>query len=154
MINVCYNGFGFPVELKKVTLVNINGEWTLKMDVKKVASKTIENLAYQKDRLTGNQIRFIRVYLNMSLRDFAKELVNESRTAVNKWEKCGDEETNMDINIEKVLRLNLLEQVFHKNNPKKTFYDKFYKLFSDLKKLSTNKKNTTKSTKGKQVIHA
>ena len=41
----------------------------------------------------------------MTLLDFAKKVVHESHTAVRKWEKYGNEATQMDVNIEKMLRL-------------------------------------------------
>lgn len=64
-----------------------------------IATAAIKALISQEQRFTGNQIKFIRNYFSMSLRDFAK-VVHESHTAVNKWEKHGNKITSMDINIE------------------------------------------------------
>src|ERR1700722_1945373 len=100
-----YNGFGFPIELENVQVIMLRGEWHPKLDVRKIADLTIEKLASQRERLTGNHVKFIREYFSMSLREFAKEVVNESHTAVSKWEKAGKKATHMDINIEKIIRL-------------------------------------------------
>jgi len=100
-----YDGLGFPVKLLNVEMVMIDGEWHPKINVEKVADDAIRKLAMQKERITGKQLKFIRTYFSMSLRGFAKEVVNESHTAVSKWEKFGNKVTNMDINIEKIIRL-------------------------------------------------
>lgn len=128
-----YQGLGFPIELKNVEMLFIENEWHPKIDVKHVAEITIKKLITQHERLTGNQLKFIRRFLGMPLRDFAKKVVNVSHTAVNKWEKCEDKVTNMDINIEKILRLYLYEQVSMKTVKQKR---DFYKVYLTLKNIS------------------
>lgn len=124
-----YEGLGFPVELHNVTMVWIDGEWLPKLDVRKIAKELIIELPFQKERLTGNQIKFIRTYFKMSLREFAKNVVNESHTAVAKWEKFLNKPTNMDVNIEVMLRLYVYEQVGIKTKKQKNeFFDRYLKL--------------------------
>ena len=113
-----YEGLGFPIELRNVKMVMINDEWHPKINMRKIADATMKVLASQEKRFTGYQVKFIRTYFNMTLRDFASEVVSESHTAVSKWEKFGSKPTNMDINIEKILRLYIYEKV----NKKKKFY--------------------------------
>ena len=108
--NYIYNGLGFPVELHDVEMVLVNGEMHPKIDVRKTADLVIKSLVSQKSRLTGNQIKFIRTYFSMSLREFAK-VVNESHMAVKKWEDFKDEPTRMDQNIEIMLRLHIYDHV-------------------------------------------
>lgn len=126
-----YLGLGFPVELHDVEMVLFDGEFHPKIDVRKIADQAIKSLISQKSRLTGNQIKFIRTYLSMSLREFSK-LVNESHMAVKKWENFCDDPTNMDRNIEIMLRLHIYDQVVIKiKNDKKEkieFYNKFLAL--------------------------
>ena len=122
-----YTGLGFPIELSQVEMVKIHGEWHPKIDVRKVAKTTIKTLAFQKERLTGAQVKFIRSYFSMTLRDFANEVVHESHTAVSKWEKFGNKATNMDINIEVMLRLYILEQVDTNTARKKSEFFKKYR---------------------------
>ena len=118
-----YEGLGFPVQLYDVEMVKVQDEWHPKIDIRKVATEAIKKLALQKEQFTGDQVKFIRSYFSMTLRKFAETVVRESHTAVNKWEKFGDKVTNMDINIEKILRLYIYQKVCIKA-PKKR--DKFY----------------------------
>lgn len=129
--NYTYNGLGFPVELHNVEMIKFGKEVHPKIDVRKVADAVIQSLVLQKSRLTGNQIKFIRTYFSMSLREFAK-VVNESHMAVKKWEHFKDETTNMDKNIEIMLRLHIYDHIFMKtkndNKGKIEFYNKFLAL--------------------------
>jgi DNA-binding transcriptional regulator YiaG len=124
-----YEGLGFPVELYNVEVVMHDGEWQPKVDARKIAESVVRGLPFQVERLTGNQIKFIRTYFEMSLRDFGKNVVNESHTAVAKWEKFGNKSTNMDENIEILLRLYIYEKVAIKNKKQRAqFFDKYLKL--------------------------
>ena len=109
-----YDGLGFPIIIPNVTMVEIDGEWGPKIDVRKIAELAIRKLPYQDEKLSGNQIKFIRTYFDMSLREFAVNVVKESHSAVAKWEKCGVNSTNMDENIEKMLRLYIIDKVLIK----------------------------------------
>jgi len=126
-----YDGLGFPVELHNIEMLKIGNEYHPKIDIRKVADSVIQSLVLQKSRLTGNQIKFIRTYFSMSLREFSK-IVNESHMAVKKWENFQNESTNMDKNIEIMLRLHIFDHIFVKkqNNEKRKyeFYNKFLAL--------------------------
>jgi DNA-binding transcriptional regulator YiaG len=125
----CYEGLGFPINLEKVEMVNISGEWHPKMDIRKIADQAIRMLASRDAKLTGNQVKFIRTYFSMSLRKFAKEIVRESHTAVAKWEACLNEPTKMDINIEMMLRLYVIEKLESKTvKDRHKFYEKYLQL--------------------------
>jgi DNA-binding transcriptional regulator YiaG len=122
--NYVYEGLGFPVTLRDVELIKINGEAIPKIDIREVADSAIKSLALQKSKLTGNQIKFIRTYFSMSLREFGKVVVNESHAAVRKWENTNNKPTNMDPNIEKGIRLYICDKIFIKNkNDKVKFYE-------------------------------
>ena len=127
-----YSGLGFPINLEKVEMVKLDGEWHPKIDVRRISDKAIKELVSRNERLTGNQVRFIRSYFSMSLRDFAKKVVNESHTAVAKWESSQDKITAMDINIEMILRLYVIEQLESKTVKQR---NKFYEKYLQLKKL-------------------
>lgn len=121
-----YEGLGFPIELENVEMININDEWHPKIDVHYVADEIIKKLATQEERLTGNQVKFIRSYFSMPLREFGETVVHESHTAVSKWEKYEDEITNMNENTEQVLRLYIIEQTQTKTiADQKNFYSNF-----------------------------
>lgn len=120
-----YDGFGFPIELHNVEMIMVNGEYAPKIDIRSLADKVIKNLVLQKTKLTGNQIKFIRIYFSKSLREFGK-IVNESHTAVQKWEYFKNKSTNMDPNIEARIRLFIYDKICIKNkNDKLKFYDHY-----------------------------
>jgi DNA-binding transcriptional regulator YiaG len=121
-----YEGLGFPIELEHVEMLNINGEWHPKIDVRHIANEVIKKLATQEERLTGNQVKFIRTYFSMPLREFGEKVVYATHAAVNKWEKRGDEITDMNENTEQVLRLFIIEQTQTKT---KTDQANFFKNF-------------------------
>ncbi|HHF7367325.1 TPA: hypothetical protein ACPSKY_002454 [Legionella bozemanae] len=123
-----YDGLGFPIEIENVEMININNEWHPQIDVRYVADEIIKKLATQEERLTGNQVKFIRSYFSMPLREFGKTVVHESHTAVRKWEKCGDDITNMNENTEQVLRIYIIEQTQTKTQAEQeNFYSNFKK---------------------------
>lgn len=123
-----YTGLGFPIELYNVETISIRGEFHPKIDIKKLADFAIKSLVTQETRLTGNQIKFIRSYFSMSLRDFAK-IVNTSHTAIKKWESFLDHTTHMDVNIEIMLRLYIYDKISKKTTQKKNnFYHHYLKL--------------------------
>ncbi len=127
-----YEGLGFPVELNHVEMIKIGKEWAPKIDVRKIAKDVLKELPTQETRLTGAQIRFVRESLGMSLRDFAKKVVHQSHMAVSKWEKFGDEPTNMDAATEVVLRL----YVFHEATIKKPKQEKkFFQAYETISSM-------------------
>jgi DNA-binding transcriptional regulator YiaG len=127
--NYCYEGLGFPVLLDEVEIVEYNGEYCPKIDVKKVADIVIREIAQQDTRLTGDQIRFIRSYFEMPLREFGEQVVHETHAAVSKWEKKGSQPTNMNKNTEFALRLYILEKTCTQNKAHRNqFYDRYMEI--------------------------
>lgn len=119
-----YEGLGFPVELSDVEMVYIENDWHPRIDVQKIADDIVKQLAIQKTRLTGTQVKFIRSYFSMPLREFGEKVVHESHMAVKKWEQKGDAPTNMNSNTEHELRLYIVEKLHSKSSgPKSKFYD-------------------------------
>ena len=125
--DIQYEGLGFPTSLKRVKHVKFKGELHPKIDVKAVSDKVILELASLKRRFTGNEVRFIRSYFSMSLRDFAEHVVHESHTAVAKWEKQGNKPTNMNKNTEQVLRLYIFEETSSNEEMEKDVFYNHYK---------------------------
>ncbi|EDN72296.1 conserved hypothetical protein [Beggiatoa sp. SS] len=75
-----YLGLGFPMTLKNVVCFNIYEQWHPKIDVEKASTSP----------LTGNEIEFIRTYLNLSKKAFAEKL-NVAQTTLSRWEKAGNQ---------------------------------------------------------------
>ena len=89
-----YQGLGFPIILKNVEFLKIHEQWHPKINVEKVAEEAFYSLIKKStvSPLTGNEIEFIRVYLNMNKKEFGDKL-NVDRTTISRWEKSGDKAT-------------------------------------------------------------
>ncbi len=143
--NYLYNGLGFPIELDDVEMFFIENDWHPRIDVQKVADDVIKKLAVQETRLTGNQVRFIRSYFSMPLREFGEKVVHETHGAVRKWEQKGDSPTNMNPNTEHELRLYIIEKLHAKTKESKS---KFFDIYMATKRFFTSDSNST------TIIHA
>jgi DNA-binding transcriptional regulator YiaG len=97
-------GFGFPVRLSHVTMVEIRGEWAPKLDYNKLAEQVLLVLSRLARPLTGHEVRFVRQHFNLTTTRFGA-LFGLSHVAVLNWEKKGDNATDMQWSAEKDLRL-------------------------------------------------
>lgn len=116
-----YNGLGFPVLLENVHFNYIRGEWLPRIDVEKVATEVFKLLPTKPAKLTGNEIKFIRVYLDKSKPAFG-EIFKLSHTAVTKWEKAENAAAPISPSQEMVLRLYLEDYL---NVGDKKFYQAY-----------------------------
>lgn len=133
-----YMGCGFPIILEGAKLIHILGEWALKIRYNQLDEEVLRQLISRKVRLTGNQVRFIRLYFNFNLKDFGKRL-GVSHVAVLKWEKTKNAETGMAWCIEKDIRLYAQTQLSKQAKE----LAKTYELLEDVPK-SSNKKERIK----------
>lgn len=104
-----YDGFGFPVVLLDVPMVQSRGAWTPDVDYRKLAREVLKLLALHPARLTGREIRFIRHSMGVTLEKFARRFA-VTHPAVVQWEQCGAKPTRMAWAIEKDIRLEVLRQ--------------------------------------------
>jgi DNA-binding transcriptional regulator YiaG len=98
------HGFGFPVTLLNVPMVEVRGELVPDVNQKELQRRVIEAVAFKPNRLTGNEIRFVRLFAEMTLVQFASRL-DVTHPAVLKWEKRGDKPSGMIWSTEKDIRL-------------------------------------------------
>ena len=110
-------GLGFPVHILNAPLVKIDGAWTLKLNFELFDRAVLIALAHSPTRLTGNQVRFIRLFFEMNLKDFGSRFGGVSHPAVIKWEKFGDSPTNMNWSCEKDIRLFIISKMIPKELP-------------------------------------
>ena len=125
------NGFGFPVLIHDVEMIQIRGEWLPKINYAKLANNVLKELVIKKSRLTGNELRFIRLKFEMNLEDFAKRFY-VSHPAVIKWESKKDMQTNMNWSTEKDIRLFIYNKLLNEDN----FKDIYDQLEIEAKKES------------------
>lgn len=124
-----YNGFGFPVLLINVSAKIIRGRIEPDINYRSLGAAVIAALCQKETPLTGHQVKFIRQYFELSLREFA-EIFGLSHPAVLKWESHGDISAEISPATEKALRL---EAVFRLGLKEKDFY----RIFADFKNLAS-----------------
>jgi DNA-binding transcriptional regulator YiaG len=98
------HGFGFPVKLLNVPMIEVRGEYVPNVNQNELQRRVVEALAFKPSRLTGNELRFLRHFAGMTLVQFAARL-DVTHPAVLKWEKRGTKATGMSWPTEKDIRL-------------------------------------------------
>lgn len=102
-----YYGLGFPIELTDFPMLEIDGEWVPRVNYNKLDDMMAIGVPLKPARLTGHEVRFLRLRLGYSHQEFAG-LFESTRQDVIKWEKSGDGITKMKWPTEKDLRLRVL----------------------------------------------
>ena len=83
---IVYEGLGFPIKLVDVPVKEEMGEEILDIDLYKLQITVLRFLIYKPTPLTGDQLRFIRKFLEMSTTEFAKKF-GVTHPTILKWEK-------------------------------------------------------------------
>ena len=104
------NGCGFSIILRHVPMIKIEGKWIPDINYNELEKAVLMVLCQKSSKLTGNEIRFIRLYFEMTLQVFAKRFGVQHPTVV-KWENFKDLPTNMAIGTEKDIRLFIISQL-------------------------------------------
>jgi len=99
-----YEGFGFPVILMNVPMIKVRGSLTPKVDYNHLTRLILLGLTLKPARLTGSEVRFVRLHFEMTLKDFGDRFV-VSHPAVLKWENKENKPTDMAWSTEKDMRL-------------------------------------------------
>lgn len=131
-----YMGCGFPVILTNVPSKLIRGKQEPLINHKDLGKTVTIALCLKKTPLTGNQVKFLRMHFNFSLREFAT-IFGLTHPAVLKWEGHGDDPALIQPSIEKTIRLDSLFRLGL--NP-----TKFYQAFSEMKDLAHTLQNSEK----------
>lgn len=101
---------GFPVALRNVAMHWIQGDWVADIDYALLEKRVAQALACKAERLTGAEVKFLRLYLELTYQKFA-DLFAVAPQAVMKWEKTGQKPTKMAWTTEKDLRLTMLDRL-------------------------------------------
>jgi hypothetical protein len=104
------HGCGFPVVLHNVPMIYVRGVWTPDINYAELHRMVLRALARKPARLTGNQVKFIRQYFDLTLAEFGNYF-DVSHPAVLKWENAGDDATSMKWPMERDLRLFILDRL-------------------------------------------
>ena len=116
-----YRGFGFPVTLVNVPMVQIRATWTPDVNYEHLQSALLLALAGKGTRLSGHEIRFIRLAFEMTLQEFARRF-GVTHPAVLKWEKAAARTTGTGWSTEKDIRLYVISRL---KQPPGRFYEAY-----------------------------
>ena len=105
-----YEGLGFPVVLRNVSLVKKRGVWTPAIDYNKLQKAVLLALTHKPVVLTGYEVHFIRTYFEMTLENFGKRF-GVTHVAVLTWEKAGNKLAKINPATELCIRLYILEKL-------------------------------------------
>ena len=106
-------GCGFSVVLKNVPMKKFYGKWIPDIDYNALEKCVLLMLCHKPVKLTGNEIRFIRLYFEMTLQEFAKRFGVQHPTVV-KWENFKNNPTSMTLGTEKDIRLFIIGHLIGK----------------------------------------
>jgi DNA-binding transcriptional regulator YiaG len=107
--NYEWNGFGFPVIFEELPAIKLRGELVPDVDLNEVAKPLIQFICIaQKVPFNGNQIKFIRMHLGMSLREFAK-FMSVTHQSVMRWEENSKAPAHIEPHTEIVMRIKVLK---------------------------------------------
>ena len=104
------HGCGFPVILLNVPMIKVREKWIPDIDYEMLEKTVLWDLCHKPYKLTGSEIRFIRLYFEMTLQAFAKRFSVQHPTVV-KWEKFKNTSTNMTVGTEKDIRLFVIKEL-------------------------------------------
>ena len=114
-----YEGFGFPIKLIHAPMKKVLGEWVLDIDMNKLEHAVLKALIHKPTLLNGNELKFIRKFLNMTTTAFGK-LFDVSHVAILKWEN-GKTHTNPSSEI--CIRLHVLNHLQVKDKDFRNLYN-------------------------------
>ena len=129
-------GCGFPVVLKNVPMKKNHGKWTPDINYNALEKSVLLLLCHKPFKLTGHEIRFVRLYFEMTLQGFAKRFGVQHPTVV-KWENFKNHPTNMTMGTEKDIRLFIIGHLIGKR--------KIDDLYNELEQNSFGSKKSIES---------
>jgi DNA-binding transcriptional regulator YiaG len=114
-----YKGLGLPIKLVNVPMKRVLGEWAIDIDFNKLQSVVLHCLLYKPAPLNGDELRFIRKFLEMSMTAFGK-IFGVSHVAVVKWEGG---KTRIPLSTDVYIRLYVLNYLHAKDKEFRSLYN-------------------------------
>jgi len=104
-----FNHLGFPIRLLEWPHIETDGEFVPDVDYMKLEEIIFQLLPVKPTRLSGAEIKFVRHHLNMTQKEFAGWLEDDTDpSTVAKWESADLLPTGMTKAMERSLRLQLM----------------------------------------------
>lgn len=130
-----YEGLGFPIKLVNVPMRKVFGEWALDINLGKLQRDVLHALIYKIQPLSGAELRFIRIYFELTTTSFGKAF-GVTHAAVLKWESG---QGNIPPTTELCIRLYALDRLRAKNEE---FGRLYHKISIETLSLHKKKKQT------------
>lgn len=108
--------FGFPVHLLNIPMKEVRGEAVPMLNGKVLRLAVLSALVVKPGPLYGSEVRFIRLWLGLTLSAFGQEL-GVTHAAVKKWETQGDEPTGTNRVNDFYIRYLVLERLLQEEPP-------------------------------------
>jgi DNA-binding transcriptional regulator YiaG len=103
-------GCGFPVKLRNVPMIEEQGESIPYINYNKLDKYILLEICKMPYRLTGNQVRYIRLYFEKTLKQFA-DILKVKHSSIIHWEKQKDNIAKITWGTELSIRLFVLYQL-------------------------------------------
>ena len=133
-----YDGLGFPIILRNFPIVEVRGVKVPETNYNELQKHVLLALTHKPSPLTGNEVRFIRQYLEMTFSEFAKRF-GVTHAIVIHWEKAKDHFAKIQPSTELCIRLSILDAVRAKDKVfRETFRNFNYSAFKSQKNRSTH----------------
>lgn len=116
---------GLPIILKGVPIIEVEGHEVVDIDYEKISSLVFASLIIKPFPLTGAEIRFMRLFMGLTLESLAKSL-HVTHPSILSWEKCRNEPTKMTDSTEAMLRLFAAQQGMKDNELVKIILTNFF----------------------------
>lgn len=126
-----YRGLGIPVKLVNAPMKKAAGEWCIDINMNRLMRIVLEAIIHKSSSLTGDELRYIRKHLQMSMAEFGK-IFGVTHVAVLKWE---DEQNRISPALELCVRLYVLNRLQAKDKEFRALYNEL-----SLKQLSSQPK--------------
>ncbi|MFI5343118.1 MAG: hypothetical protein ACHQUC_02740 [Chlamydiales bacterium] len=75
-------GCGFPIVLRNLPMIKVHGKWVPDVNYNHLEKAVLLLLCHKPFKMTGNEIRFIRFYFEMTLQEFAKRFGVQHPTVI------------------------------------------------------------------------
>lgn len=136
-----YEGLGFPIILLDVVLIKIRDVWTPAIDDSKLQKTVLLALSHKPFPLSGHEVHFIRLYLEMTLEAFGKNF-GMTHVAVLNWEKTKNKPAKINPAVELFMRLFILEKLKMNNQVFRETFREF-----DIQRISKERKTLFEESK-------
>lgn len=105
MASVIITDLGIPVVLEDPPMITVRGHTFPDVNLRELANTVFGRLIATPNRLTGDEVRFIRKHLGLRQVDLARVLNMANHSVVSQWESHGEETAGMEYNTEVLLRI-------------------------------------------------